>query len=231
MGASKTVRCLLLLVSVVITAIVVVIATPERIPELKPLGNAAVNSAPAIKISLAGKPAPETPEPQPPVEPETPPEPEPQPEPEPTPQPEVTEPEPQVDATESDTSTEQVSENTAETAETAEEESLSQQVELTAGQSSDVDRYLTELSRHLGRYYEYPRRARRLGQEGAPVVVFEFSRDGTLVDHSLHASSSHALLDDAALDMLKDAEPLPEVPDSMKGQTFTYTLPINFNLR
>ena len=33
MGASKTVRCLLLLVSVVITAIVVVIATPERIPE------------------------------------------------------------------------------------------------------------------------------------------------------------------------------------------------------
>ncbi len=159
------------------------------------------------------------------------PEPEPQPEPEPTPQPEVTEPEPQVDATESDTSTEQVSENTAETAETAEEESLSQQVELTAGQSSDVDRYLTELSRHLGRYYEYPRRARRLGQEGAPVVVFEFSRDGTLVNHSLHASSSHALLDDAALDMLKDAEPLPEVPDSMKGQTFTYTLPINFNLR
>jgi len=63
------------------------------------------------------------------------------------------------------------------------------------------------------------------------VVVFEFSRDGTLVDHSLHASSSHALLDDAALDMLKDAEPLPEVSDSMKGQTFTYTLPINFNLR
>ena len=37
MGASKTVRCLLLLVSVVITAIVVVIAAPERIPELKPV--------------------------------------------------------------------------------------------------------------------------------------------------------------------------------------------------
>ena len=62
-------------------------------------------------------------------------------------------------------------------------------------------------------------------------MVFEFSRDGTLVHHSLRASSSHALLDDAALDMLKDAEPLPEVPDSMKGQTFTYALPVRFRLR
>ena len=53
MGASKTVRCLFLLVSVVITAIVVVVATPERIPELKPLGDAAVNSTPSIRISLA----------------------------------------------------------------------------------------------------------------------------------------------------------------------------------
>ncbi|MEP6220140.1 MAG: energy transducer TonB, partial [Marinobacter sp.] len=163
------------------------------------------------------------PEPEPEIVPE--PEPEPQPKPEPTPQPEVKEPEPQVDAPESDRRTEEVSENTAE------EENLNQEVELTAGESSDVDRYLTELSRHLGRYYEYPRRARRLGQEGAPVVVFEFSRDGTLVNHSLHASSNHALLDDAALDMLKDAEPLPEVPDSMKGQTFTYVLPVRFRLR
>jgi protein TonB len=114
---------------------------------------------------------------------------------------------------------------------TADEESLNQQVELTAGESSAVDRYLTELSQHLGRFYDYPRRARRLGQEGSPVVEFEFDRDGTLVYHSLHSSSDHALLDDAALEMLKDAEPLPEVPESMKGQTFTYTLPVRFKLR
>ena len=198
MGASKTVRSLLLVASIVITAIAVVIAAPERIPELKPLGDAAFNSAPAIKISLA--------------EPESTPEPKPEP---------VT----QVDAPKNDEVAEDVTENTAE------EESLNKQVELSAGESSDVDRYLTELSRHLSQFYEYPRRARRLGQEGSPVVVFEFSRDGTLVHHSLRTSSDHALLDDAALDMLKDAEPLPEVPESMKGNTFTYALPVRFNLR
>jgi protein TonB len=63
------------------------------------------------------------------------------------------------------------------------------------------------------------------------VVVFEFNRNGTLVRHSLGKSSSHSLLDEAALEMLKDAEPLPAVPDSMKGRTFTYALPVRFRLR
>ena len=35
-----------------------------------------------------------------------------------------------------------------------------------AGERSEVDNYLNRLSRHLARFYEYPRRARRLGQEG-----------------------------------------------------------------
>ncbi|WP_348246011.1 energy transducer TonB, partial [Salmonella enterica] len=87
---------------------------------------------------------------------------------------------------------------------------------------------LTRLSRHLSQFYEYPRRARRLGQEGSPVLVFEFSRDGELVQYYVSKSSDHSLLDYAALDMLEDAEPLPEVPESMKGETFTYALPVRF---
>ena len=100
-----------------------------------------------------------------------------------------------------------------------------------AGSSSDVDSYLSRLSRHLARFYEYPRRARRLGQEGTPVIVFEFRRDGTLIGHSLRDSSGHGLLDDAALEMLAQAAPLPEVPDTMNGQSFTYALPVRFRLR
>ncbi|HAC28334.1 MAG TPA: energy transducer TonB, partial [Marinobacter hydrocarbonoclasticus] len=100
-----------------------------------------------------------------------------------------------------------------------------------AGQSSQVDSYLSKLSLHLARYYEYPRRARRLGQEGTPVIVFEFRRDGSLVEHSLRDSSGHSLLDDAALAMLAQAAPLPAVPDSMRGKSFTYALPVRFSLR
>ena len=94
-----------------------------------------------------------------------------------------------------------------------------------------MDEYLSRLSRHLSRFYEYPRRARRLDQQGSPVIVFEFSRDGTLVDHSLRQSSGHRLLDDAAIEMLEQAAPLPEVPDSMTGERFRYALPVRFSLR
>jgi protein TonB len=130
-----------------------------------------------------------------------------------------------VDTPENDEPSEEVTEQQAD------EESASQQVELSAGDSSEVDSYLTELSRPLSRFYQYPRRSRRLGQEGSPIVVFEFNRDGILVRHSLRQSSDHSLLDAAALDMLKAAEPLPAVPESMKGKSFTYALPVRFSLR
>lgn len=100
-----------------------------------------------------------------------------------------------------------------------------------AGNPSAVDDYLARLSRHLSRFYEYPRRARRLRQEGTPVITFEFRRDGSLVGHSLREESGHTLLDKAALAMLKQATPLPPVPDDMAGRTFSYALPVRFNLR
>ncbi|MGO1502560.1 MAG: energy transducer TonB, partial [Marinobacter sp.] len=100
-----------------------------------------------------------------------------------------------------------------------------------AGNPSAVDNYLARLSRHLSQFYEYPRRARRLGQEGAPVITFEFRRDGSLVGHSLRTESGHPLLDAAALVMLEQAAPLPPVPADMSGRTFRYALPVRFNLR
>jgi protein TonB len=63
------------------------------------------------------------------------------------------------------------------------------------------------------------------------VIVFEFARDGSLVSHSLRDSSGHQLLDDSAMQMLAQAAPLPTVPDTMLGQTFTYALPVRFSLR
>jgi protein TonB len=116
--------------------------------------------------------------------------------------------------------------------EEADNEDSQDAVELkNAGNSADVDSYLSKLSRHLARYYEYPRRARRLGQQGTPVIVFEFNRAGELIDHALRDSSGHELLDDAAREMLTQAAPLPEVPDDMRGNTFTYALPVRFSLR
>ncbi len=100
-----------------------------------------------------------------------------------------------------------------------------------AGERSEVDHYLSRLRRHLARFYDYPRRARRLGQEGTPVIVFEFRRDGSLVAHSLQTGSGYSLLDDSALAMLEQAAPLPAVPGEISGNRFRYALPVRFSLR
>ncbi|WP_273426308.1 energy transducer TonB [Marinobacter sp.] len=251
MNRGASIRWLLLLTSAIVTFGALALALPPAIPEINLQGATSVNQAPAVRIRLASpqKPAPQPetetfepepqpqPEPEPEPEPESKPEPEPESKPEPKPEPKLS-PAPQpvpesetleeiveADASKSEEPSEDVTEKQAE------EENASQQVELSAGDSSEVDSYLTELSRHLSRFYEYPRRSRRLGQEGSPVVVFEFNRDGTLVRHSIGRSSDHSLLDDAALDMLKAAEPLPAVPESMRGESFTYALPVRFSLR
>ena len=255
MEPNNKARISLILVSVLITGMTVMTALPERLPEIQVMGKSAFNSAPAIRISMAGpatpKPRPEPaeaapmpeqkPEPEPEPEPEPAPAPEPEPEQEPEPEPE---PEPELEPVEKlppepaktetppDTSqSEGVSKDDAGSKVGGPKSQSQQQVELSAGDSPEVNRYLAELNRHLSRYYEYPRRARRLGQEGTPLVVFEFTRGGALIRHSVRQSSGHSMLDDATLAMLSAADPLPEVPASMAGSTFTYVLPVKFELR
>jgi len=107
----------------------------------------------------------------------------------------------------------------------------SKQKQLRSGASPQTDSYLARLVRHLGAYRDYPRRARRLGLQGTPVVVFEFDREGRLLNYHLLKGSSHRILDDAALTMLKQASPFPTVPDEMTNETFRFQLPIAFQLR
>ena len=63
------------------------------------------------------------------------------------------------------------------------------------------------------------------------MLVFSFNRQGQLLSYQLANASGHALLDDAALAMLKQAEPLPKVPADMTGRSFSYALPVRFQLR
>lgn len=238
--AGNTPKLIFLALAACATFAALVLAAPDEPMELPVLGDNAVNTAPAIKISLAGRKAPEpapASQPEPTPQPKSPPKPEPTPEPEPIPEPKP-EPAPEAPAEPEPTETTAVAEpveqgrTTEPAGEEADQRENQNAVKLqNAGTSTDVDSYLSKLSRHLARYYEYPRRARRLGQEGTPVVVFEFSRDGSLIDHSLRDSSGHRLLDRAAREMLSQAAPLPKVPDTMRGQSFTYALPVRFSLR
>ncbi|AOY89279.1 hypothetical protein BKP64_14480 [Marinobacter salinus] len=218
------VRAGLLLTAISLTLLTALLASPDQLTLLAPSSDTTTDNMAAIRIKLAPQPAPTSgvepaPSPQPPAAPEPEPEiaPAQAPEPKPEPMKEAPEPspEPAPDTAASDTAL----------------PPHSQRVELNAGHSDMVDNYLTRLSRHLSGFYDYPRRARRLGQEGLPVVVFSFRRNGSLIEHHLETSSGHRLLDEAALDMLQQAAPLPAVPAEMTGLHFRYALPVRFQLR
>src|SRR5690606_13748628 len=104
-------------------------------------------------------------------------------------------------------------------------------VQLATGKSGEMDSYLAELTQHLARYYSYPRHAQRLGLEGTATVKFTFGRDGHLVDRTVIDPSGHQRLDQATLDMLRKADPLPAVPDDIKGEKLTLSLPVQYLLQ
>lgn len=103
-------------------------------------------------------------------------------------------------------------------------------ISLQTGASNELDLYLSSLSGHLKRFYRYPRRARQMGWEGTALIDFRFTRAGELVDFTLKGSSGHPLLDQAALQMLSDAAPLPALPDGVTGERFSVRLPVDFRL-
>lgn len=240
-------RSVLVLPAMALSALVIALVLPQA-PRLQPPGTMdSPASTPAIRLTLA-PPQPQSAEPEATPEPPSevtpqPPEPIPAPpepavEPEPVvrePEPVVREPEPSV--AEPKPPTTEPAPAVAEPTPAASPEPATETqpapttVALLAGQSTATDNYLGQLMRHLGRHFVYPRRAQRLGQEGTPIVLFSFDRSGTLLEWRLQEGSSYTLLDQAALDLLKAAEPLPAIPDDMSGSRFSFTLPVRFHLR
>ncbi len=76
----------------------------------------------------------------------------------------------------------------------------------------------------------YPQSARDRGYEGMPVVAFTLGRDGALKDYSIVKSSSHKMLDRAALEAVKAASPFPPIPATLKQNSIRLNLPISFIL-
>ncbi|GAB4357557.1 MAG: hypothetical protein Kow00114_09160 [Kiloniellaceae bacterium] len=96
------------------------------------------------------------------------------------------------------------------------------------GQSAD---YKALLMAWLEKHKEYPRRAKLRRQEGTAYLSFVIDRDGRLLEYRLDKSSGYKLLDAEVTAMIERAAPLPPVPGDPSDDRFTYTVPINFNLR
>jgi protein TonB len=91
--------------------------------------------------------------------------------------------------------------------------------------------YLGLLLSHLGRYKHYPRAAQLQHIQGTIYLRFTMDRSGNVLAYRIERSSGHGELDDAAGEMIKQAQPLPQLPPEMTQQQLELVVPVQFFLR
>jgi protein TonB len=83
---------------------------------------------------------------------------------------------------------------------------------------------------HLERFRRYPARARAARQQGTAHIHFAMNRVGTVLSSAIVRKSGSFDLDQAALDTLRRAQPLPNIPAD-RPDVVELTIPVTFSLR
>jgi protein TonB len=81
--------------------------------------------------------------------------------------------------------------------------------------SSASIRFQQALLRHVALYLRYPKAARPERLHGTVEAMFSMRRDGTLVGVWVKTGSGAAVLDKAAVDAIRRAQPLPVIPSEL----------------
>jgi protein TonB len=98
------------------------------------------------------------------------------------------------------------------------------------GSTDEVRKYVAALMRELNRHKKYPRDLKKAKVEGTVVLQFTIDRRGQLIASSVQQSSGHAGLDQAAMDMLAGAAPLPPIPEFMNRDELALAIPVEYSL-
>jgi protein TonB len=95
--------------------------------------------------------------------------------------------------------------------------------------SASLSSYEAKLAAHLRRFRIYPAEAEARGLTGVAMVSFTVRRDGGLAAVRLTRGSGYAVLDDAALAMVRRAAPFPPMPETISSSTLSVAVPVNFD--
>ena len=90
--------------------------------------------------------------------------------------------------------------------------------------------YLQRFRRHVQESLVYPLAARRQSLRGTVELDVTLDPSGRVRDVHVARSSSHGVLDDAALDIVRRLDPLP-LPESLPRRPLLIRLPLVFDLR
>jgi protein TonB len=80
---------------------------------------------------------------------------------------------------------------------------------------------------HIARFQFYPDDARRERVQGTVQLMFAMRRDGTVSDVWVKRSSGSSILDRAAIETVRNAQPLPRIPAELPG-TLNILVPVAF---
>ena len=91
--------------------------------------------------------------------------------------------------------------------------------------------YIAKLSRWTFPFVQYPKSARRNGQEGSLVLKVVIARNGKVTNVSIAEGSGFSILDKAAIAAVKKASPYPAIPEDIRNDNFSFSVPIAFALQ
>jgi periplasmic protein TonB len=80
------------------------------------------------------------------------------------------------------------------------------------------------LRRHIAGFMGDPHVA------GEVVLRFSIDKQGNLLSYEIAKTSGDWRVDEAAVDMLRRAQPLPPIPDALNVPGFRVTMPLKYKL-
>jgi protein TonB len=98
-----------------------------------------------------------------------------------------------------------------------------------ASERGATSAFETALYDHIEQYETYPAAALAQHLQGVTLVVFAMDRDGLVLGVWIAKTSGAPILDRAAEDSIRRAQPLPPIPHQLPGR-MTIELPIAFSV-
>ena len=90
--------------------------------------------------------------------------------------------------------------------------------------------YGRELAGAVASRQRYPRVALLRQWQGTAMLQLELAADGRLLGVRVISSSGHDTLDRQALDLVREAVPLPSLPEALAGRPLTVDVPVVFRI-
>lgn len=91
--------------------------------------------------------------------------------------------------------------------------------------------YREKLQAAIEAHKKYPRRARRLRQQGSVLIAFKVQKDGLIMNLKVASPSDSTILDQAAMETVQKISGLFPLPDELNRTEWAFTVPINYYLR